>query len=155
MRGLLQNADAVTALSSAKSIGDFTADIGQSWRRLQGQVLRTIRDLAFDFIIDIPKRDTVKNAKIGASISTRLGINTPAKPFRKTLKHTNSPKIQHFASFSTHLDREGQAKHLIKLAIRRQTCIAGHLRSMKFKLQPAVEIEPQSVLACFIHWVLP
>jgi hypothetical protein len=53
------------------------------------------------------------------------------------------------------MDHRDQAECLIKLPVGKQTSITGDLSSMKFELQFAIKIEPQSVLPCFTHWVLP
>ncbi len=53
------------------------------------------------------------------------------------------------------IDHRNQAKDLVKLPVSQQSGITGDLCAMKFELQFAVKIEPQSVLACFTHRVLP
>jgi hypothetical protein len=47
-----------------------------------------------------------------------------------------------------------QTKCFIKLPVGQQPCVTGDLSSVKLKLQSTVKIEPQSVLACFTHWIL-
>ncbi len=78
------------------------------------------RDIPFNVIISAPARDIVNNTIIGTSISTGLAISPGRKPFRKTQKRTNSPKVQQFGVFSTHLDRR------LLLSFANFRCTVGH-----------------------------
>jgi len=56
-------------------------------------------------MIGTSARDTVDNATIGASVSTRLPINTAHTRPRKAQEHANSPKIQYWDPFGVAQDK--------------------------------------------------
>ena len=52
-------------------------------------------------------------------------------------------------------NRLRQPRRIIKITIGEKTGVRTDPRSVELQLDGAVESEPQRVLACFTHWVLP
>ncbi len=63
------------------------------------------QDLPFNVAIGTPARDIVNDTTISASTSRRLVTSMANEPSRKAPEHPNSPKIEHFGSFSMHPER--------------------------------------------------
>ncbi len=88
---------------------------------------------------------------IGVLIARKLAVNRlPEQSGKTVLSVIARPNVT-----QSGINCRGKTKCVIKLSVGEQSSVTGDLGSMKFELQFAVKIEPQSVLACFTHWVLP